>query len=495
MGPRLRISFVASEMSPLAKTGGLADVVGSLPKELEKLGHKVSVFIPYYREVKQVSKIPTQVVRTAMPVHLGQGMTQEVNVLQATLPKSKVPVYLIENSKAFDRDHLYGTMDGDYADNGERFILFSRAVIQWMREMKEEIDIIHCHDWQTALIPVYIKRVYSGESVFARTSTIFTIHNMAYQGLFPKEVMQRTGLGWELFTPEQFEFWGKVNFLKAGIVYADRVTTVSPTYAKEVLTPGFGLGMDGIMRTREKDLIGLLNGVDYDEWDPASDPHLPATYTKKVMTGKAACKAALKEEFGLHSPEGKRVMLIGAVSRLAEQKGFEIVSAALSRLGKRPIQFVMLGSGDRKIHEMMEEAARKHPHSIGIKLKFDNALAHRIYAGSDAFIIPSRFEPCGLGQMIAMKYGTVPIAHATGGLIDTIKPIEKKNKQGTGFLFKEMTQENLLKCIDEALELYDNEAAWKKLTADIQSEDFSWQASAKRYEALYAEEKGKKTRK
>ncbi len=484
---RLRVAQIASEVAPLAKTGGLADVVASLSRELESNGNRISIYMPFYRETRIACKGAARQVRKSIPVHLGPGTTQEVNVFQATLTGNKANVFLIENAKAFDRDHIYGTSESDYADNGERFILFCRAVTQLMKESGDEYDVVHCHDWQTALVPAYIRRIYAGEGKLARMAQVFSIHNLAYQGVFGKEVMLKTGLGWELFTPEQLEYWGKVNFMKAGILYSDKISTVSPTYSKEILGSEYGCGLDGLLRTRQADLSGILNGIDTVVWDPAKDARISAPYSAKGMEGKEACRRALLQECGWENEGGKRKMIIGAVARLASQKGFDILVQAIPKLAKKPVKLVVLGRGERKIQDMLEECAHSYPGLLSVQMKFDEAMAHRIYAGADAFLMPSKFEPCGLGQMIAMRYGTLPIVRATGGLLDSIRPIGKRAGSGNGILFKEATPAGIITAVEEALELFKNEVEWKKIIPDIMGADFSWSASARQYENLYVQ--------
>ena len=485
---RIHIAHVASEAAPVAKTGGLADVVGALSRNQESNGHKVTLFLPYYREARNMlntlKQVPLQ-VRKSMPVHLAPGMTQEVNILQATLPNSKVNVFLVDNAKAFDRDHLYGTADADYHDNADRYVLFSRAVLHFIKDSGEQFDVMHCHDWQTALIPVYLRKLYNGEPALNRLATVYTIHNLAFQGVFPKETITRTGLGWEMFTPENLEFYGKVNFMKGGIVYSDKLATVSPTYAREMLTPEHGAGLEGLLKTRETDIVGILNGVEEQEWDPAKSAHIASAFSRKNMAGKAVCRKALLEEMGLEDPADERLMVIGTVSRLTGQKGFDIVAEAFSKLAKKGILLVILGTGSKAIQAQFDEAVRAFPRKIACRLKFDNELAHRIYAGADAFLMPSRFEPCGIGQMIAMRNGTIPIVRETGGLIDTVKPFEKKGKTGTGFRFKEATVSALMKSIDEALDAFKDENLWKNLVQEAMAENFSWPAASKHYDSLY----------
>jgi len=482
--PKMRIAHIASELSPLARTGGLGDTVGSMVRAQEAAGHHVITFLPYYREVRLLGGVTPQRVLSNLPVHLAPGLREEVHILQGVLPGTKVPVYLVENAKAYDRDQLYGTPEGDYADNADRFILFCRSALQAVKELKEECDVVHAHDWQSALVPAYLRRVYGGDPRFAGTACVYTIHNLAYQGSFPKETMLKTGLGWELYTPDQLEFYGKVNLMKAGILYADRMTTVSPTYAKEILTAEYGWGLDGLLRTREADLSGVLNGIDTVEWDPAKDTKIAATYSRRNPAGKAACRAALVSELGL--PPGKgRPMLVAMVARLAGQKGFELMVDALPKLAKRPVQIAVLGSGERRIQELLEDAARRFPATLALRIRVDGALAHRLYAGADAYLMPSRYEPCGLGQMIALRYGTLPIARATGGLLDTVQHVDAKKKQGTGFLFKGTNADALVKGVDEALSAFGDEELWKKLSGEAMGEDFSWASSVKRYDSIY----------
>jgi starch synthase len=480
---KLRIAHAASELAPLAKTGGLGDAVGSLARAQDAAGHRVVAFLPYYREVRLMSTIEARPRLERFSLHIAPGIKEEISVLEAVLPGSKVVVYLVAHAKSFDRDQLYGTPDRDYPDNADRFILFSRAVLQITKELKLEVDVLHVHDWQAALVPVYLSRIYRGDEILARTASVFTIHNLAYQGLFPKDVMPRTGLGWDLYTPDQLEFWGKVSFLKAGLLYADKLSTVSPTYAKEILTKDGGFGLDGVLRQREADLAGILNGLDLSEWDPSKDPHLAAVYSRRALAGKERCKIALREEFRLQDP-GERQLLVGVVARLVEQKGLDLLIEALPRLAKKPVQFAVLGSGDRSIREALEDAARRFPGQLALRIQFDHALAHRIYAGADALLVPSRYEPCGLGQMIAQRYGTLPIARATGGLVDTIRPAEKR-KPGTGFLFKAASADALAKAVEEAIAAYHDESYWKRCVVEAMGEDFSWTSSVRRYDALY----------
>lgn len=482
---RSRVAHITSELAPLARTGGLGDAVAALARAQEAAGIKPLIFLPYYREIRLASAFAVEPVIQRLPLHIAPGIRQEISLMKGTLPGSKVPVYLVDHARSFDRDHLYGTPEGDYPDNADRFILLSRAALQCLKELKEEVDVVHAHDWQAALVPAFLRKVYATEDGFTRTASVFTIHNLAYQGQFLKDVMPRTGLGWEMFTPDQLEFYGKVNFMKAGILYADKIATVSPTYAEEILTKEGGFGLDGLLTTRSADVAGILNGVDAAEWDPQSDKLIPATFSRRNPAGKAACREALLREFGLEESGSGRTLVAGVVARFAEQKGFDLLIGALPKLAKKRVRIVVLGNGEKAIREALEDAARRHPETLAVQARFDHALAHRVYAGSDAFLMPSKYEPCGLSQLIAMRYGTLPIARAVGGLVDTITPVDDRKKTGTGFLFRTHTADAFAKSVEAALGAYEDEPLWKKLVSEAMGEDFSWEPAVKKYETLY----------
>ncbi len=473
----LNVVIASPEVVPFAKTGGLADVAGSLPHALKRLGCKVSVFMPLYREIRE------------------KGVEMEATGVEVTVPLGRrtltgkvcrgetdgIPVYFIKRDEFFDRSYLYGTPEGDYFDNLERFTFFSRAVLEAIKvdKLGVKADIIHCHDWQSALIPAYIKDIYKNS--FPGTKTVFTIHNIAYQGLFPYYLFSYTGLSGKLFSMEGMEFWGKINLLKAGIVFSDIVTTVSEGYSKEIQTAEYGYGLEGVLKSRQKHLYGVLNGVDYTHWNPATDELIPARYSLKDLKGKKACKKELIKEFSLKIKTTEP--LVGIISRLADQKGFDILADAMEDIMKLDIGMVVLGTGEKKYHRLFEELARLHPERLGVKITFDNAMAHRIEAGCDMFLMPSKYEPCGLNQIYSLRYGTIPVVRATGGLDDTIR--DYKGGLGNGFKFREYSKRALVEKFKEAVGVYKDKKAWEALREKAMKEDYSWERSAKRYLELY----------
>jgi starch synthase len=480
MGQAIRVLFVVSEAVPYAKTGGLADVAGTLPYALKELGVEVKVLMPYYGQIKQkalpVTAAAENLVATVGPLSL------EFDVL--TPAANEAPFYFVERDEFYERSQLYGTPRGDYFDNLERFAFLCSTVLPFCQAMSFKPDVLHCHDWQAALAPVYLKHRWVGESILAGTKSLLTIHNLAYQGLFPKERFPSTGLDWSLFSINGLEFYGKVNLLKGGIVFADAISTVSRGYSKEIQTPEFGYGLDGVLRTRAKVIFGILNGVDYRDWDPATDPLIAANYSPADLRGKAKNKQALMEAFSLDKKLAKQPLL-GIISRLADQKGFDLVAQVLPELMARNIPMVILGTGDEKYQRWLAEVAPKYTGKLGVKIAFDNRLAHLIEAGADMFLMPSRYEPCGLNQMYSMKYGTVPVVRATGGLLDTVAPVDPKKGTGTGFLFQEYSAEAFIKALNKAIEAYQDKKLWKKIMLNGMAQDFSWQASAKAYLNLY----------
>jgi starch synthase len=477
----LKVLIVSPEVVPFAKTGGLADVAGALPLALKGLVNEIRVVLPLYMEVRK-KKFPLTPLIEDIQVPVGRHLRSGA-VYQTDMNK-EIPAYLIENDTYYDRDKLYGTPKGDYHDNVERFTFFCRAALDLCRKINFQPDVIHCHDWQTALIPAYLKTIYRDDSFFARTATVFTIHNIGYQGLFEKDAMEITGLPPDTFTMNGVEFYGKVNFLKAGIVYSEVINTVSKKYSEEIQTPEFGFGLDGILRYRSKDLFGILNGVDYDEWNPESDQFIVQKYSLKDLAGKNACKLDLMKAFQIPE-ECKQYPMIGVISRLADQKGFDLLADIINDLMKLDLLFVLLGTGEQRYHDLFSTVAQKFPKKTGIKIGFDNTLAHKIEAGCDMFLMPSRYEPCGLNQMYSLKYGTVPIVRATGGLDDTIDNFDPKTGKGNGFKFGSYSSQDLLVKIKEALSVYSDQKAWLKLIRNAMSADHSWQASAKEYRELY----------
>ncbi len=481
MNKPLQILFVTPEAVPFAKTGGLADVAGALPKSLQALGCEIKLIMPYYRMVKD-SGLPHQYLGDEIEVSLGNEKLKP-EIFQGRL-NHDIPVYLIGREEFFDRSHLYSTAKGDYFDNAERFIFFSKAALLFCRHMGFSPDVIHHHEWQTGLVPAYLKSVYRKDPLFSRTATVFTIHNIAYQGLFKKEKFWLTDLPPEMYNPEGIEFWERINFMKAGIVYADVINTVSKKYSEEIQTKEYGYGLDGILRKRRDRLYGIVNGVDYEDWDPARDPRLVARYDLKNLSGKRECKKDLLKEFHLPSSLAK-VPLLGMISRLADQKGFDLLMEILDELFSLDIGFVLLGTGKQKYHDLFTQVAKKYPQNAGIRIAYDDRLAHKIEAGSDFFLMPSRYEPCGLNQIYSLKYGTIPIVRATGGLDDTITPYDPVSKKGNGFKFVRYDAKKFLSTIKEAIGFYYQPEHWKQLLRNAMTADFSWKRSAEAYIELY----------
>jgi starch synthase len=478
----IKILFLSPEVTPFAKSGGLADVAGSLPLSLKRSGADVRIVIPNYHITKE-GNFKNQLLIKDMEVPLGEEKLK-VDVLETFLGED-IPVYLLEREDMYGRSNLYGNSRGDYYDNLERFSFFSHASLLVSRKLDFKPDIIHCHDWQTGIIPALLKGPYSSFKDLTDALTVFTIHNMGYQGIFPDDKLNVTGLNKrDFFHPAGIEYWGKISLLKAGIVYSDAVTTVSPTYAREIQTPEFGMGMEGILKQRSDSLYGILNGVDYNIWNPSNDEHIPVKYSNKRMSGKSRCKELLIKEMDL-DPTLKARPLLAIISRLDTQKGIDILLDILDEILAFDLGLVVLGAGDETFQNILNQAAKHHRGNIGIKIGFDDPLAHRIMAGSDIFLIPSRYEPCGLTQMYALKYGTVPLVRATGGLNDTIKSFDEKTGNGNGFKFGSYSAEALLKEIEKAVSLFNDKKAWKKLMSNGMNSDFSWDRSAKSYLDLY----------
>ena len=475
----MKVAFLASEVMPYAKTGGLADVAGALPKFLAGLGAEVRVFMPLYREVRK-KNLPLERVIVSASIEMG-GEKLAYGVFAHR--DDGVTVFFIDRPEYFDRDCLYGTSAGDYPDNGERFAFFSRAALETMRALGFSPDILHGHDWQSALVFAYLRTVYAEDPFFTRTRTLFTIHNLAYQGLFEEEILGRIGLPASLFNMNDLEFYGKVDALKAGILYSTAVTTVSPRYSREIQTPAFGCGLDGLLRSRSAVLHGILNGVDYRDWDPATDRLIPRNYGPGDLSGKKICRNGLAALFGLSAPAD--LPIAGMVTRLAGQKGLDIVCDALDDLLGLGLRLVILGTGDQKIQDFLLAAQKKCPDRIGLKIAFDERIAHTIYAGSDIFLIPSRYEPCGLTQMYAMKYGTVPVVRATGGLDDSVQEFDPRAGSGNGFKFVEAEPGPFVETAGRAMASFKKSAEWRRLVGNAMAADFSWERSASAYLDLY----------
>lgn len=477
---KLKVLIASPEVVPFAKTGGLADVAGALPKALEKFGLDVRVILPKYRIVDE-NRFNLKQIASKIKVPISD-RTEECSLYEGRTGVA-VPVYFIKKDSYFDRDQLYGTPEGDYPDNAERFVFFSRAILEIIKQIDFKPDVIHCNDWQTALICVYLETLYRNDPFFSDIASIFTVHNLGYQGLFWHYDMHLTQLGWDVFTPAGIEYYGKINFLKGGLVFADIINTVSKTYAREIQTPEFGSGLDGVLKWRSKDLYGIINGVDYDLWNPATDPQIPRNYDLKSLDGKRECKRKLREQNNL---EVNQVPLIGMITRLADQKGLDLIAEIIDEIMSLELQFVLLGTGEEKYHRIFEEVASRYKGKAGINIGYDAQLAQRIYAGSDMFLMPSRYEPCGLGQLISLRYGTIPIVRKTGGLADTIQSFNSKTNKGNGFSFTDYLSKKLLLTIKKAISTYKDKKAWNQLIKNAMQEDYSWERSAKEYIRLYS---------
>ncbi len=483
----MKVLFATSEISPFSRAGGLAEVSHALPLALARSGHEVFVATPRYRQARSV-KPPLKPLDTILEVPISW-MKKPAQVYQAGL-EDLVTVYLIGRDDLYDRDGLYGNEYGDYQDNAERFIFFSRAVLELCLALNLKPDIIHCNDWQTGLIPVYLKTLYADTPSLRSTASLFTIHNLGYQGLFWHYDLHLTGLGWELFTPRALEFFGKLNLMKGGIVFADTLNTVSPNYRKEILTPANGFGLEGILKTRENDLYAVLNGVDSQVWEPSKDPFLPVPYTSSNLENKKICKSHLQGLF--HLKKKGELPIIAIISKLLDRKGLDLVSQFFPRLMELDLQIILMGQGAEQYQSWAMEMVEKYPGLIGLEMGYNEPLAHQIQAGADILLMPSRYEPCGLDQLYALKYGTIPIVRAVGGLEDTVEDYDPQNDQGTGFKFKEYEWEKLFQTIQRALSVFRDKPRWKRLIQRAMNQDFSWEKSASQYESLYQKAMQKK---
>jgi starch synthase len=481
----LEIAFVTPESVPFAKTGGLADVSGALPKSLIKQGHSVKLFMPKYKRVGEIP-INLKPVGKGFAVRVGDESC-ESELYQWLDADSGLGIYFIGNDSFFERSELYRDPETgkDYADNDERFIFFCEAVVRACKELDWKPDIFHANDWQSALVPAYLKTRHKDDPHFAGSRTVFTIHNMGYQGLFPAERFSKLGVEKSYFYPEgPFEFWGDVNFMKSGIFFADRITTVSPTYAGEIRqSDEFGKGLQGVLKQRSEHLSGILNGVDYEQWSPERDSLIPFQYHINNLSGKKKNKLELLHKCGL--PIRMEHPMIGMISRLDIQKGFDLLEEIMDDLMSLDVQFVLLGTGDEKYHELFHEAEKRYSDKFKAFLMFDNKLAHLIEAGSDMFLMPSRYEPCGLNQMYSLRYGTVPIVRKTGGLADSVFDFDEKSRQGTGFVFESYDSTELLAAIKRAVGLFPRKRIWYGIIKQGMRQDFSWDKSAREYSDLY----------
>ena len=482
----MKILVATSEAIPFAKSGGLADVCGTLPAELARLGLEPAVILPAYRRTRHCG-VPVEPLGIDFIVPIGS-KTVSGHLLASRLPGTNVPAYLIQQDQYYDRDELYRVDGNDYVDNCERFVFFSRAVMEAIRLLNLQVDVIHANDWQTGLIPAYLRTEYHSLPRYHKTACLFTIHNMAFQGQFWHWDMLLTGMDWKYFNWRQMEYYGKLNLLKTGMVFADALSTVSPRYAQEIQTAEFGAGLEGVLRQRRDVLVGILNGVDEAVWNPATDPYLAARYTpENVAQGKPRCKADLQARLGL--PQRADVPLVGFIGRLTHQKGVDLIADVMADWCDRTgIQWAILGKGEANYHQMFTELAAAYPNQVAVRLEQSDPLAHQIEAGADMFVMPSRYEPCGLNQMYSLKYGTVPVVRETGGLADTIVDARAETlASGTanGFSFREDNAQALSETLARACDAYRQPATWKQLIQTGMRQDWSWTRSAREYVKLY----------
>jgi starch synthase len=476
--PSLKILLLAAEVVPFAKTGGLADVTGSLPPAIRALGHDIRVAMPRYGRID-----PSRFNLSLLPITFTVPIDNraEPGQLREGRLARDVPIYFVENARYFDREGIYM-----YPDDAERFIFFCRGALEGVRQLGWQPDVIHCHDWQTALVPNWLKTTYARDPFFARTASVYTIHSLAFRGIFGRRVLEIAGIAEYEFTASPDDMHGEqvVDFMARGITYADVISTVSPSYAREILTPEFGENLDELLRKRQDRLFGILNGLDVEDYNPATDPHIARRYTIETLERRAENKAALQRYAGLEvRPD---VPLLGAISRLVDDKGFDLIRAMLEpMLQHLNIQFVLMGTGEERYHDFFLDLAQRYPRRVAAFLTFNTPLARRIYAGTDIFLMPSRFEPCGLGQMIAMRYGSVPLVRAVGGLADTVQDYDPVTQTGTGFLFRPYDPLAFYTAVVRAVETYRYVEIWRSLQRRGMQQDFSWQASAHAYGELY----------
>lgn len=489
----MKLLFVTSEVTPFAKTGGLADVCGALPAELAKRGHSVAIIMPLYQ---QVDKAGLELMNVKFDIPIGSKIVRGM-LWEGRLPNNpQVPVYFVQQDDYFHRPELYRSKGTDYVDNCERFVFLCRAALESVRILHMDLDAVHCHDWQTGLIPAYLNIEYLHAPGYQTLASVFTIHNLAYQGQFWHWDMAVTGLDWRFFNWQQMEFYGKLNLLKTGIVFADGLTTVSDQYAREIQTPEHGCGLDGVLQQRGEMLRGIVNGVDYASWNPATDPHLAAKYSSSDwQSGKAANKAAMQRELGL--PQAPETPVIGLIGRLADQKGWNLVTDLMQRWVRDvDVQWAILGTGEPQYEELLGNLARDYPHRVGVKLGFSDPVAHRIEAGADMFLMPSQYEPCGLNQLYSLKYGTVPVVRATGGLVDTVVDASPENlsrRTATGFSFGAFDIYDMERALQRALAMWwHHKDQWQQLVETGMKSDWSWGRSAEQYEQVYREAKERK---
>ncbi len=472
----MRILFVASEGLPYSKTGGLADVIESLPRALVEQGQDVAVVLPRYRGTK-----PSSVVFPSLTIPMGKHL-RFPTIADGSILRG-VRYFFVDDPAYFDRPGIYGDASGEYADNAERYAEFCRAAIEITKHIWQA-DVIHCHDWQTALVPVLLRSQYAEDPLVKDIPVVFTIHNIGYHGVTGREALGRAGVPEELFHPGALEFFGKLNLLKGGLIFSDYLTTVSPKYAQEIQTAELGYGLEGVIRDRAGRLRGILNGADYSVWSPEVDTHIAMKYSAKDLAGKQVCKQELLEIFRLEKKNPQRA-LIGIVSRFADQKGFDLIAAKARELMADDVSLVVLGSGEARYEQFFRDLAGQFPGRVGVKIAYDEAMAHKIEAGADIFLMPSRYEPCGLNQIYSLRYGTVPVVRATGGLDDTIEAFDVEHGTGTGFKFQAYSAEAMRQAVRQAVHLHADERIWRRIQLNGMAKDFSWKASAAEYAKLY----------
>ncbi|PYV13599.1 MAG: glycogen synthase GlgA [Acidobacteria bacterium] len=486
-GRPLDVVMFAAEAFPFVKVGGLGDIVGALPKYLKTLGAEPSIVIPAYKDVHHDRHgIAPYAPVPEFLVPMGPGWAR-AEIYHGALPGTDIDVFFIGCVDYFYRDGVYddpGTGEG-FPDNMERYVFFMKAGLELWKRLARNADVLHCHDSQAGLIPGMLKTTYADDPSFQRAGTLFTIHNLAYQGVYPKESLYWAGIDYRHFYPTSpFEFWGKVNFTKVGIECADLVSTVSETYAREIQESAeFGYGLEGVLRRRSEDLFGIVNGIDYREWNPETDPLLPAHFSSRDLAGKAVCKRELQAAFGLPPRDGQ-VPVFGIVSRLTDQKGLDLIAEAVEEITALDLQMIVLGNGQRHYHDLFGMLAERYPEKIGVRFGHDNRLAHLVEAGADIFLMPSKYEPCGLNQIYSLRYGAVPVVRATGGLVDTVQNYDLESETGSGFSFESYSAAAMMDALRRALRLYSDAERWRRLQARIMTLDWSWEASARKYMEL-----------
>jgi starch synthase len=477
----MRILIVTPEANPFARTGGLAEVIYALAWALVKLGHQVDVVLPLYRQVREAERSLTFTGKTLSIPLSWKTLPAEIHHCQID---PGLNFYFIGQDALFNREGLYGTAYGDFEDNSERFIFFNRAVVEMMEALELDWDICHAHEWQTGLVPVYLRTLYSDRPRLRKLPLLYTVHNVGYQGLFSSFDLPLTGLGWDLLSPKALEFYGKINFMKGGLVFADLINTVSTKYREEILTPEYGFGLEGLFQERTHELFGIVDGVDYYRWDPERDAFLTQTYDRDHLEGKRACKAALTQRFGLKLPPDQPLM--GLTTRFFERKGIDLIENILDDLMRLEVGFVLQGTGEERHHYLLQEIASRYPERMGLVVGFTEELAHQVIAGSDIFLMPSRYEPCGLDQLYCLKYGTIPVVRATGGLDETIQEFDPQTGKGNGFKFSGYTPAEFLGAVQRALGAYENRPGWEALMRQNMALDFSWTSTAApKYLELY----------